>query len=436
MRNFYINKNIIIIFIILLSFSTKSISDEKNITYMQILQNPNDLDLNLKYAQQQGKIGNHKQTISTLERLNMLYPENIEIKLYLLSVLVQTDAPQKAFSIIDDIKLRKDVSAEDLESVAEIENELKGRSEPKLWNFYADISTGVVHTDNVNNVSKSRTKSSSDSIIGFNTPKHDRTLSGSFGLTATRSIGDASSFMINLSQTKSEQYFETSDDFESYGLTLAFDTSLGNQSLSPYLMLSKTDYQDDADSFSFMSGIGGYFPVGERHSFSYGYSYSDSKANRNISDTTARETNAIGHSYTIGHDYIFNELISTSIGLGYSDSDAIVDAGNDYETYDLSLRINFAFPWAYISIGDSLSFNDYKKADPSVTSNRIRSDMTNTFDFMLTKSLGDFFPSLDPNRAFFINLSYEKVISEANILNYDYIGDSFSLGFSRSFKLN
>ena len=34
-------------------------SSEKNITYMQILQKPNDLDLNLKYAQQQGKIGNY-----------------------------------------------------------------------------------------------------------------------------------------------------------------------------------------------------------------------------------------------------------------------------------------------------------------------------------------------------------------------------------------
>ncbi|SVC91665.1 uncharacterized protein METZ01_LOCUS344519, partial [marine metagenome] len=55
-------------------------SSEKNITYMQILQKPNDLDLNLKYAQQQGKIGNYKQTISTLERLNMLYPDNVEIK--------------------------------------------------------------------------------------------------------------------------------------------------------------------------------------------------------------------------------------------------------------------------------------------------------------------------------------------------------------------
>ena len=436
MKSYLTNKNIIIIFIILLSFTTKSNSDEKNITYMQILQNPNDLDLNLKYAQQQGKIGNHKQTISTLERLNMLYPENIEIKLYLLSILVQTDAPQKAFNIIDDIKLRKDVSAEDLESVAEIEEELKGRAEPKLWNFYADISTGVIHSNNVNNVSKTRTKLSSDSIVAFDSAKHDRTISGSLGLTATRSIGEASSFVINLSQTESEQYFETSDDYDTYGLTLAFDTLVGNQSLSPYLMLSKTDYEDDADSFSLMSGVGGYFSVGERHSFSYGYSYSDSKGNNNSSDTTANETNAIGHSYIVGHDYIFNNLISTSIGLGYSDSDAKIDAGNDYETYDINFRINFAFPWAYISIGDALSFNDYKKADSTVTSNRIRSDVTNTFDIMLTKALGDFFPSLDPNRAFFINLSYEKVISEANILNYDYIGDSFSLSFSRSFKLN
>ena len=89
-------------------------SPSKNITYMQILQNPNDLDLNLKYAQQQGKMGNYKQTISTLERLNMLYPDNIEIKLYLLSVLVQADSPEKAIGIIEDIKLRRDVSAEDL----------------------------------------------------------------------------------------------------------------------------------------------------------------------------------------------------------------------------------------------------------------------------------------------------------------------------------
>ena len=432
---YFVRFKLFLISIILL-ISTSAFSSEKNITYMQILQDPNNLDLNLKYAQQQGKVGNFKQTISTLERLNMLYPDNIEIKLYLISVLVQADSPEKAYSLIDEIKLRKDVSPEDLESVVEIEEELKGRSEPKLWNFYADISTGVIHSNNVNSVSKTQTQSSSDSIIGFNSAKDDRTLSGSLGVTATRSIGEASSFMINLSHTDSEQYQETSDDYETYGLTLALDTSIGNQSLSPYLMLSKSDYQDDADSFSLMYGIGGYFSVGDRNSFSYGYAFSDSKGNQNSSDTTADESNSIGHTYSIGHDFILSEIISTSTGLSYSDSDAKIDAGNDYETYEISFRLNFAFPWAYISIGDSLSFNDYKKVDTTINSNRIRSDATNTFDIMLTKALGDLFPRLDPNRSFFINLSYEKIISEANILNYDYIADSYSLSFSRSFKLN
>ena len=410
-------------------------SSEKNITYMQILQKPNDLNLNLKYAQQQGKIGNYKQTISTLERLNMLYPDNIEIKLYLLSVLVQADSPNKALTIIEEIRTSEDLTPEDLETINEIESGLKERGKPKLWNFYADISLGGIHSQNVNSVSKTRLQSSSDDVVGFNSAKYDRTYSGSLGLTATRSLGEASSFMINTSFTDSDQEEETSDDFESYGLTLALDTYLGNQSLSPYLMLSKTDYQDDADSFSLLYGIGGYFSAGDRNSFSYGYSFSDSKNNKNTTDTTANETNAKGHGITLGHDFMFNELISSSTGLGYSISEAKVGT-NDFETYDLNFRLNFAFPWAYISVGDALSFNDYKNVDTSINSNRIRSDVTNTFDFMFTKAIGDIFPTIDPNKDLFMNFSYEKIISEANILNYDYIADSFSVSFSKSFHLN
>jgi CHASE3 domain sensor protein len=409
--------------------------NNKNITYMQILQKPNDLDLNLKYAQQQGKMGNYKQTISTLERLSMIYPDNTEIKLYLLSVLVQADAPEKAKTIIEEMKLRKDLNPEDLETLNEIEEEIKDK-EPGLWKLYADYSFGAVHSDNVNSVSSRRLKLSSGSLTGSNAARHDRTLSGSVGLTATRPVGEESSFMINLAHTLSEQYQETDDDYQSYGLTLAMDTVLGGQSLSPYFMLSKSDYQTDADSFSLMYGVGGFFSVGERNSFSYGYSYSDSKANHNLSDTTANEGNAIGHGYTLGHDFIINELISTSLGLGYSDSDAKVDAGNDFETYDFSFRVNLAFPWAYISIGQGISFNDYKKEDSSVTSTKLRSDHTSTTDIMLTKAIGDIFPALDPNRSLFINLSYEKLISNANIINYDYIADSFSLSFNKSFKLN
>ena len=84
-----------------------------------------------------------------------------------------------------------------------------------------------------------------------------------------------------------------------------------------------------------MYGIGGFFSVGERNSFSYGYAYSNSKGNDNSMDTTANETNSVGHSFTFGHDFILTPIISTSLSLGYSDTDARVDAGNDYETYDI-----------------------------------------------------------------------------------------------------
>jgi len=429
---FHILRSILISMFVLMT--TTVFSSEKNITYLQILQKPNDLDLNLKYAQQQGKMGNFKQTISTLERLNMLYPDNTEIKLYLLSVLVQVDSPEKASTIIEEMKLRRDLSSEDLETLQEIEEELKDR-EPSLWTFAADLSTGVIASDNVNSVSSSRFKESEGSREVFNSPKFDRTLSGSMGLSASRPVGEESSLLINLSHTTSEQYFETDDDFQSYGFTLGLDTVFLGQSISPYVIVNKSDYQHDSDSFSKMYGLGGFFSVGERNSISYGFSYSNSKGNNNTMDTTANESNTSGHSITLGHDFIFNELITTNISLGYSDNDARVDAGNDYENYDIGLGINFAFPWAFIAVSNSMSFNDYKKADTTVNST-IRSDFTNTFDISLTKAIGDIFPAIDPNRSLFLNLSYEKLFSEANIINYDYIADSLSLSFSKSLRLN
>ena len=410
-------------------------SSDKNITYMQILQNPNDLDLNLKYAKQQSDVGNFKQTIATLERLNMLYPDNLEIKLYLLSVLVSADSPNKALTVIEEIKTNEDVTAEDLATVSEIEEEMKARGAPKLWYIAANIDLGGIQNNNVNSVSKSRQKMSSNERDTMASAMFDRTYTGALGLMAVRTLSETSSLTILPSFTESRQDDETSDDFQSYSLFLGYDTIFKNQSLSPYLSLGKTDYDDDADSFSIAAGISGSFSVGDRHSFGYGYTFSDAKGNQNSSDTTAEGTNAIGHGITLSHGLAINEIISAETGLGFSVSEA-VDGTNDVATYDFSYRFNFALPWAYISAGEALSFNDYYHVDTSTDSNRIRSDYTNTFDIMMIKALGEILPALDPNKEISLTISYEKLFSEANILNYDYISDSVSIGLSKSIQLN
>ncbi len=410
-------------------------SSDKNITYMQILQNPNDLDLNLKYAKQQSDVGNFKQTIATLERLNMLYPDNLEIKLYLLSVLVSADSPNKALTVIEEIKNNEDVTAEDLDTVNEIEEEMKARGAPKLWYIAANIDLGGIQNNNVNSVSKTRLKMSSDSREPFASAMVDRTYTGGLGLMAVRTLSETSSLTILPSFTESRQDDENSDDFQGYSLFLGYDTIYKNQSLSPYLSLGKTDYDDDADSFSLAAGLSGSFSIGDRHSFGYGYSFSNAKGNQNSTDTTADDTNAIGHGISLSHGLAINEIVSSEIGLGFSVSEA-VDGTNDVATYDFNYRFNFALPWAYISVGEALSFNDYYHVDTSVDSNRIRSDYTNTFDIMAIKALGEIFPALDPNKQISLTISYEKLFSEANIINYDYISDSISLGISKSIHLN
>jgi len=424
---------ILLVLIIFISFG-RAFASEKNITYIQILQKPNDLELNIKYAQQQGKIGNFKQTISTLERLNMVYPDNIEIKMYLLSVLVQADSPDKALIVIDEIKNNEDATEEDLLTVKDIEKELEDRARPKLWSFAAGVNWGLSQSNNVNNVSKTRLQMSSGSLDPFNSPMHDRTYSASTDISAVRRIGEDSSFLLNASVSDSRQVIETGDDVEGYTLTTSYDTTIGNQGISIFGMFSKSDYIDDADSFSTIAGLSGFFPSGDRSTYSYSYSLSDSKGNRNSSDTSADETNSIGHSVTIGHDYAVNEIISTSLSTGYGISENKVGV-NDYETFDFGFRLNLNLPIAYVSIGEALSFNEYFESDSSNNSALIRSDVASTFDVIVVKPLGDFLPFLDPNKLINLSFSYDKTISEANIINYDYESESFGFGISRSFDL-
>ena len=78
MKNIQINK----FYLFVLIFFFHIVSANSQISFEQILKNPNDLKLNLKYAKEQEDLGNFKSVISTLERLTSLYPENIDLKMY------------------------------------------------------------------------------------------------------------------------------------------------------------------------------------------------------------------------------------------------------------------------------------------------------------------------------------------------------------------
>ena len=413
---------------------------KKVTAYGQVMQNPKDLKTNYKFARQQFQAGNVNEGINTLKRMIKMYPNNNKIKFDLIRIYKQIGNTNEPLALINEIQKNPNSTEADLKLAKEFEssfNFVHGEpEEPSKWSLSASISFGLNQDNNVGSVSKTRLQSSDDALSEFGDARFDHTYTSGLGLTAFRFLGERSSLMINTSVGNSDQVQSNSSDYDNYGAVFALDTYFGNQNFAPYLMMSKYENKHSAEMLSYLYGFDVGIPVGKRNKFSYGYSYSNTKYDHNSSYPAIGDYNSFGSSYSLSHNFYKDNIISTSTSLSYSDSDVVVDAGNDLESYELGLSVNFAYPWAYISVGNTLTFTDYKKVDTSINSNILRSDAVNTVDLSLSKAVGDFFPLIDPKKNLVMNISYEKVFSESNIINYDYIDDAISLGISKSISLD
>ena len=413
---------------------------KKVTAYGQVMQNPKDLKTNYKFARQQFQAGNVNEGINTLKRMIKMYPNNNKIKFDLIRIYKQIGNTSEPLTLINEIQKNPNSTEADLKLAKEFEssfNFVHGEpEEPPKWSLSASISFGLNQDNNVGSVSKTRLQSSDDALSEFGDARFDHTYTSGLGLTAFRFLGERSSLMINTSVGNSDQVQSNSSDYDNYGVVFALDTYFGNQNFAPYLMMSKYENKHSAEMLSYLYGFDVGIPVGKRNKISYGYSFSNTKYDHNSTYPSIGDYNSFGSSYSLSHNFYKDNIISTSTSLSYSDSDVVVDAGNDLESYELGLSVNFAYPWAYISVGNTLTFTDYKKVDTSINSNILRSDAVNTVDLSLSKAVGDFLPLIDPKKNLVMNISYEKVFSESNIINYDYIDDAISLGISKSISLD
>ena len=128
-----------------------------NITYEEILDNPSDLELNLNYAKQQEKQGNLKLTIATLERLSMLYPENLDIKLYLLSILIEMDSAVKVDLMVRTMMNDPNTSDKTKKIIAEllVKTKKKEKKENK-WFAYLDLTYAETKENNISGQTKTK----------------------------------------------------------------------------------------------------------------------------------------------------------------------------------------------------------------------------------------------------------------------------------------
>lgn len=131
------------------SLGSEDLGEE--VTYQDILKDPDNVELNVRYAKQQLARGNYKNAAGTLERILMVRPDINEVRLYYAIVLFQLDNPDEAeaqFNLIKDLPMAPEMRAQIGTYLEEIENRRQ------TTRYVVNLSFGGRYDTNRNSASK------------------------------------------------------------------------------------------------------------------------------------------------------------------------------------------------------------------------------------------------------------------------------------------
>ena len=422
-------------YLLILIFFFHVVSANSQISFEQILKNPNDLKINLKYAKEQEDLGNFKSVISTLERLTSLYPENIDLKMYYLSISLRIDSVERTIQIIDEIKNSEQLTAEinaEIDIILQNLNNTANANENK-WNGYIDVSLSHTYHTNINNLSDSGTFYVSDSISNYatNEIENDTLEIPSIRIGGFKKLSDNSNINLNIGLSDTYQNKDKSEEKDLNSVFLNHNYFKDKNLLSITFSFNKSNYRNQADINTINFGLRDKYSINKNHFLIGGINYMKNTYNQNNTFSTTREKNNYFVSGNVGYEFI---LSNNKFLFDYKDgeSKAIADQyGYKQEKYLISYSRYFDF--GTFNLSKSFTENEYEIADTFVLSNTIRDDELDTTLVSLNGELINLY-FLNKFKFFkdvYYNLSFSKIYSTSNILNYNYEKEIYNVGLTK-----
>ena len=408
-------KNLIIIFFLISSSAIAEIS------YREILDNPTDLELNLNYAKQQEKAGNLKLTISTLERMSMLYPSNTEIKLYLLSIVVKMDSPAKLTLLVQSILSDPNTTQDTKKLVVELLDKEKKLAEPSKWFAYLDLSYGHTENSNFDSVSVSKKRLVSDEKQAFSTPstvEYDKSFKRSGALTFGKNINDTSSIFFNIGLDVNTMNKKQAGESDIVNTSVSYFKIIGNHYLTPYIYYTKPNYRQAADVNMKGLGFNNTYILNEKNNINYTSGYSNTEYHtREGFLFKYLENNDI---YSFGLK--FNHNISNKNKVGAKLLHNITSSLQDHYSNDTN-GVEFSYahllPIGTLKLSTRLTEKKFRKKQDSVSTIILRKDEGILNNISLKGQLNQLIPfakSINKKNNIFYNINFIDSHVHSNII--------------------
>ena len=408
--------------------------NSKGIKYSEILNNPTDLELNLRFAKEQESLGNYKTVIATLERLSDLYSENLDLKLYLLSISLKIDSKERTKTIIDEIKQSEKLTAnirEQLNSLTQtLENQKKPRDEND-WIRYVDFGVNFSEENNVNTVSNSKTLYISDSLSNYAADTiYEDSYNDVFVRTgAFKKLSDTSNLSLSLGKNITQQNRDKNRENDLDSLFINYNKQFNKNYTSAFFSLNNNNFVNDAENVIYNITLENRYLTKPNQNFliSSNMGITDYRTDNTFS--SADNKNNTYYGFATGYEYFLSNTNNIKFKLGINQYDAKLDSyGYENNFYAISNSGKIGF--LNYTISHFNNSNEYDKSDTFVKSDTIRDDEIKTNNIILSGNLEDLIKN-DYLKNIFYNLSYSDIESRSNILNYDYDKEVIKFGITK-----
>ena len=415
-----------------------------NITYEQILDNPSDLELNLNYAKQQEKQGNLKLTLATLERLSMLYPQNLDIKLYLLSILIEMDSAVKVDLMVRSMMNDPNTSDQIKKTIAGLLLNTKEEEKENKWFAYLDLKYSESRENNISGVTKTKKLMQENNLLdypivdGRSVVKNDKTSTRAASLTFGKNIDDSSSFFVNLAADVNTINKKIKGDSDILSSSLSYFKILGSHYFSPYIYVNSLNYRRQEDYKSVGLGFNNTYIFNEKNNINYSLGISDTVYNNNSKFSSANESNSNVYSSSIRHNYNFtnDKQLATKFILNRTET---LKAYDTYYSAGLSLMYSQIYPIGTLRIKSTYLENEYDEKDSFISTSITRSDESLVTSLSLEGQVNQILPFvriLNKDSSVFYSLNLKNSDVSSNIVNYDIERNFFTFSLTKRFNVD
>lgn len=355
------------------------------VSYEDILKNPDDVTLNQRFAQERLAKGDAKAALAAIERILVKEPANLPIRFLRARILVALGNDLQArgeLEALNALPLPQDTAAE-VDNMLQLINRRYSR-----WNSFASVSFGVLSGDNVNNFPTSGQAEINNSVQDyvsnngtqdFGTAIDDDAYMSSLGLYTEYDLLNQHSDKIFINVNTSKVFGSDTEfmEYQTIGMTLGSKINRWNISFTPALsyLEIESETQPDADIEAFSLSIAKKY----RRKMEF---FTNMSANRRDYIRTeefsaADNSDNTTYALTFGATYTPTPRWSITLAGDYSDIEARQKASdyNSKETKGSSLSLRGMVADGHL-LGLTYRIGDSNHVGRDSGANRVREDDT------------------------------------------------------------